>query len=144
MGVAVVVAIGVGIAVASQVAIVGRASRSIHPLTVSLALQASGVLIAIGWAVWSRTWPQITEVAREWWWIPLGVLGWGIVAALGFSAARMGASSTLAIVIASQLIAALLLDRLVGRIEISFQAAAGALVLIFGVLLVTSSARSTL
>jgi transporter family-2 protein len=107
-------------------------------------LQASGVLIAIGWAVWSRTWPQITEVAREWWWIPLGVLGWGIVAALGFSAARMGASSTLAIVIASQLIAALLLDRLVGRIEISFQAAAGALVLIFGVLLVTSSARSTL
>jgi transporter family-2 protein len=143
MGVAIVVAIGVGIAVASQVAIVGQASRSIHPLTVSLALQASGLLIAIGWAIWSRTWPQIAEVAQQWWWIPLGVLGWGIVAALGFSAARMGASSTLAIVITAQLIAALLLDRFVGRIEVSFQAAAGALLLVVGALLITSSARSS-
>ena len=51
MGVAVSVAIGVGLAIVVQVAIVGQASRAIHPLTVSLALQASGLLIGVGFEI---------------------------------------------------------------------------------------------
>jgi len=119
MGVAVAVAIGVGLAIAVQVAIVGQASRTIHPLTVSLALQASGLLIGIR----------------------LGAVGLGVVAALGFSASRLGASTTLAIVIAAQLLAGLLLDQFSGRIEIGVSESLGASLLIAGVLVLTAPWR---
>ncbi|MFV2063393.1 MAG: DMT family transporter [Chloroflexota bacterium] len=141
MGVAVAVAIGVGIAIAAQVAIVGQASRVIHPLTVSLALQASGLLVGISWAVWSRTWPQLTGVVTQWWWLPLGALGLGVVAALGFSASRLGVNSTLAMVIASQLFAGLLLDHFSGRIEMGLSQSFGASLLVVGVLVLTAPWR---
>jgi uncharacterized membrane protein YdcZ (DUF606 family) len=141
MGVAFVVAIGVGLAIAVQVAIVGQTSRLIHPLVISVALQASGLLVGIAWAIWSRSWPQITDVVHLWGWIPLGAVGWGIVAALGFSAARLGASTTLAIVIAAQLIAALLLDQATGRVEMGVHQPAGALLLIVGVVLIAAPWR---
>jgi transporter family-2 protein len=141
MGVAVAVAIGVGLAIAVQVAIVGQASRAIHPLTVSLALQASGLLIGVGWAVWSRAWPQIAEVVVQWWWLPLGAVGLGVVAALGFSASRLGVSTTLAIVIAAQLLAGLLLDQFSGRIGIGLSESLGAALLIAGVLVLIAPWR---
>jgi hypothetical protein len=40
----------VGIGIALQVAIVGRASNTAHPLAVSLALQVAGVAVAGAWA----------------------------------------------------------------------------------------------
>jgi transporter family-2 protein len=142
VGVAIVVAIGVGVAIAVQVAILGQASRAIHPLTVSLALQASGLLIGIGWAVWSRTWPQITDVVVQWWWLPLGAIGLGVVGALGFSASRLGASTTLAVVIAAQLTAGLLLDQVSGRNVMGISESGGLVLLLGGVLLIIAPWRS--
>jgi uncharacterized membrane protein YdcZ (DUF606 family) len=137
MGIAILIAVGVGVGIAAQVSIVGQASRSIHPLVVSLALQASGLLVATVWAAWTQSWPPVVEVVRQWWWIPLGLLGWGLVAALGFAAARLGASPTLAVVIAAQLIAALALDRLGGRADLDIHNLAGAALLCIGVVLIT-------
>lgn len=142
MGIAIFVAVGVGIGIAAQVSIVGQASRTIHPLAVSLALQASGLLVAVGWAAWTQAWPSAIEVVRHWWWIPLGLLGWGLVAALGFASARLGASSTLAVVIAAQLITALLLDRLGGRGDLGLPHLAGLALLIGGVVLITTPSSS--
>jgi uncharacterized membrane protein YdcZ (DUF606 family) len=141
MGVAIIVAVGIGLAVAAQAAILGGASRSIHPLAVSLALQASGLLVGAIWALWDRTWPQVGEVIGAWWWIPLGALGWGIVAALGFSSARLGASITLAIVVAAQVIGALVLDVASGRVETGLHQPVGAALLVGGVILITAPWR---
>ncbi len=62
--------------------------------------------------------------------------------ALGLAASRLGASTTLAIVISSQLLAALLLDRLSGRVELGLQSLTGVGLLLAGALLVTASGRS--
>jgi hypothetical protein len=87
--------VGVGIAV--QVAIVGRASNTAHPLAVSLALQIAGVAVAGAWATINGTWSDVAIVARLWWWVPLGVGGWIVVAALGFAASRVGVAGVLSI-----------------------------------------------
>jgi uncharacterized membrane protein YdcZ (DUF606 family) len=134
---AVVVALIVGSAIAVQVAIVGRASRALHPLVISLALQVAGLIVGLGWLLWSRTWPQLPQVIGQWWWLPLGVVGWVVVAALGFSAARLGTSTTLAIVIGAQLIVGLILDQAAGRLELGAPQVLGATLLVTGAVLVS-------
>jgi uncharacterized membrane protein YdcZ (DUF606 family) len=137
MSSAIAVALVVGSAIAVQVAIVGRASRVLHPLVISLALQAAGLLIGLGWVLWSRTWPQLSSVIGQWWWLPLGLVGWVLVAALGFSAARLGTSATLAIVISAQLIVGLGLDRVAGELDIAAPQVLGAALLVLGAVLVS-------
>lgn len=74
------------------------------------------------------------------WKLRLGALGWGIVAALGFSASRLGASTTLAVVVAAQIVAALVLDQIAGRVDIGIRQPVGVLLLVGGVLLVATRA----
>ena len=140
MGSAVGIAVGIGIAVAIQVAVVGQASRVAHPLAISFGLQMSGVLVGAIWIVHQRTWPDVWGLTVEWWWLPLGALGWGIVAALGFSAARLGASATLALVVAAQVLTALDLDELRSQVNLNFRHLLGIVLLVAGVVLI--SARS--
>lgn len=134
---AVIVALVVGSAIAVQVGIVGRASRTLHPLVISLALQAAGLLVGLGWLLWSRTWPQLPQVIGQWWWLPLGIAGWVLVAALGFSAARLGASATLALVIGAQLVVGLGLDQAAGELEIAAPQVLGAVLLVSGAVLIS-------
>lgn len=134
---AVAVALIVGSAIAVQVAIVGKASRALHPLVISLAPQVAGLIVGLGWLLWSRTWPQLPQVIGQWWWLPLGIVGWVVVAALGFSAARLGTSATLAIVIGAQLIVGLILDQAAGRLELGTPQVLGATLLVAGALLVS-------
>ncbi|MEX1296690.1 MAG: DMT family transporter [Candidatus Limnocylindrales bacterium] len=136
MSVGILVALVTGVAIASQVAIVGRTSARVHPLAISFALQASGLLVGFGWVFWSRSWPSVGEVLRAWWWIPLGVVGWVVVAALGFSSARVGTGATLALAITAQVITGLTLDRLSGSFELGLPQIAGALLLVAGAVLV--------
>lgn len=137
MPTAVFVALLVGSAIAVQVAIVGRASRALHPLVISLALQLAGLLVGLGWLFWSRTWSQLPQVIAQWWWLPLGIAGWVLVAALGFSAARLGTGATLAIVVGAQLVVGLLLDQAVGRLELGTPQVLGATLLVAGAVLVS-------
>ncbi len=137
MGIAITVAVFVGISIAVQVLLVGGASRSVHPLSVSLALQGAGLLAGAAWATWRHSWPSVTSVVGLWWWLPIGALGWGIVAALGYSAARLGTSTTLAIVVGAQLVAGLILDLALGHTEFRVQQPIGVLLLTVGALLVT-------
>lgn len=138
MGIAIGVAVGIGIAVAIQVAVLGHASRTWHPLSISLALQLAGALGGAIWALHQRAWWELWQVTAQWWWLVLGVAGWGIVAALGFSAARVGVSLTLAVVVSAQLLAALILDQVMGRIELGARHPVGAALLVAGVLLIQS------
>jgi uncharacterized membrane protein YdcZ (DUF606 family) len=140
MGSWVVVAAAIGMAVGVQVTVLGEASRRFHPLTISLALQIAGVLVGGVWAIHQRAWSDILEVSLQWWWLPLGAIGWGIVAALGFAAARGGISATLAVVIGSQLVTGLALDQTIGKLDLSVRHLVGVALLVVGVVLV--SARS--
>ena len=138
MGVAVLIAIGVGLAIAVQASILGSASRSVHPLTVSFALQVAGVLLGLAWVGYSRAWSSVLEVIWQWWWLPLGLIGLVVVAALGFSSARIGALQTLALVVAAQLIAALALDLFNGAIYVDIRQPAGVALVVGGVLLISA------
>jgi len=132
------VTVVVGIAVAIQVAVVGRSSRTIHPLAISLALQISGLLVGGIWALTQQSWQQVGAVSVQWWWIPLGALGWIIVAALGYASAKLGVTTTLALVVAAQLVAGLALDQANGQLALTAKHPVGAVMLVAGVILIAS------
>lgn len=133
----VVVAVFVGVAIAVQVAILGRASRYAHPLSISLALQAAGLIVGSVWVLARGSWDEVGSVAVQWWWIPVGALGWAIVAALGFASQRIGASTTVALVVSAQLIAGLVADRVTGDVALSIRHPLGISLLILGVVLIS-------
>ena len=136
MPLGILVALVTGVAIGVQVTIIGRTSARVHPLAISLALQLSGVLVGFAWVAWSRSWPGVAEVARLWWWIPLGLVGWVVVGALGFSSARLGTGATLALAITAQVTTGLLLDRSSGALELGPSQLTGAVLLVAGAALV--------
>lgn len=125
----------IGVGIGLQVAIVGKTASSINPLTVSLALQVSGVVVAGLWAWRNDQWGDVVRVAGTWWWIPLGVGGWAIVAALGYSANRIGIASTLAVSIGAQLATGLVVDSLRDG-TLNTRAALGATLVVIGAIVV--------
>jgi transporter family-2 protein len=129
----------VGIGIAIQVAIVGRASSSAHPLAVSLALQIAGVTVAGVWATVNGAWSDVAGVARLWWWIPLGVGGWIVVAALGFAANRVGVAAVLALSISAQLITGLGIDATIGTSLVGSRSFLGVILVLSGVILTTTA-----
>jgi transporter family-2 protein len=137
---AVLVAVLTGVAIATQASVLGSAGRRINPLSVSLALQLSGVLVGLLWLAWSRSWGEVVDVARAWWWIPLGLLGLVVVAAIGYSGARLGALATLALLVAAQLVTGLLLDLRTGSVMLDWRQPLGILLVLGGTVLI--SARS--
>jgi uncharacterized membrane protein YdcZ (DUF606 family) len=129
----------VGIGIAVQVAIVGRASSSAHPLAISLALQVAGVAVAGVWATFNGAWSDVAGVARLWWWIPLGVGGWIVVAALGFAANRVGVAAVLALSVGAQLIAGLGIDAAVGTSLVGTRSILGVALVLSGVIVMTTA-----
>lgn len=129
----------VGIGIAVQVAIVGRASNTAHPLAVSLALQIAGVAGAGAWATINGSWSEVAMVARQWWWIPLGIGGWIVVAALGFAASRIGVAAVLALSVGAQLIAGLVIDAATGTNLVGARSFFGAALVVSGVITMTTA-----
>jgi transporter family-2 protein len=136
-GVVVAVIIGIGIAV--QVSVLGRTASDTNPLTVSLALQRSGVAVAAVWATSRGAWADVFAVGRYWWWIPLGAGGWILVAALGFASNKIGVAATLALSVAAQLVAGLLIDSATGTHRLSATPALGAALILGGAILVVAA-----
>jgi uncharacterized membrane protein YdcZ (DUF606 family) len=110
MALAVVVALVVGATIALQAATISRLSNAINPLTISLSLLVSGLLVGGVWAILHSVWTDIATVGRQWWWLPLGAAGWLIVGALGWTSERLGVAQALALVIGAQLSTALVID----------------------------------
>jgi transporter family-2 protein len=132
----IVVAVLVGIGIAVQVSILGRSSADTSPLTISLALQLSGVAVAAVWATGRGTWTEVLTIPRHWWWIPLGAGGWALVAALGFAASRIGVASTLALSVTAQLVAGSIADAVSGTGNVSRTSVLGTAMAVAGVTLV--------
>ncbi|NIA24781.1 MAG: hypothetical protein GWP04_04365 [Gammaproteobacteria bacterium] len=128
----------VGMGIALQVALVGRASSNAHPLAVSLALQLSGVAVAATWATTSGAWSDVAAVTRLWWWIPLGIGGWVVVAALGFASSRVGVAAVLAVAVGAQLISGLAIDAATGTSLVGPRSFLGVAVILSGVIMLTT------
>jgi uncharacterized membrane protein YdcZ (DUF606 family) len=139
MGSAVLVAVVVGVAIAVQVALLGSASERLHPLGVSLALQLAGVFAGALWVTATNGWQVVLAAMRFWWWIPLGVLGWLLVAALGFASSRIGITATLGLSVAVQLLVGLGIDVTRGRVVLGARPLIGMLLLAGGVVLALPS-----
>jgi uncharacterized membrane protein YdcZ (DUF606 family) len=137
MGSAIFVAVAVGVAIAVQVAVVGRASHDVHPLVVSTILQIAGMSGGILWVLHRHVWAELGAVAIRWWVLPLGLAGWGIVAALGFSSSRLGVSTTLVLVVATQLVAGLLVDLSTGAIALDLRQPFGVALVVGGTLVLS-------
>lgn len=137
MGNAFVVAIAVGIAIAAQVAVVGRVSQDFHPLAVSTILQIAGVVSGLLWVLHRQAWTEIGALALRWWVLPLGLAGWGIVAALGFASARLGVSATLVLVVATQLVAGLLINLSTGDVVLGMRQPLGVVLVVCGAVILT-------
>jgi uncharacterized membrane protein YdcZ (DUF606 family) len=135
MGSALLVAVAVGLIVAVQVALLGDVTRRLHPLAVSVVLQVAGVVGGLVWAAVTHTWADVVAVTRSAWWVPLGVAGWLLVAALGFSSARIGVVATLGVSVAVQLAAGLAFDAVTGRVAVGPRPILGVLLLAVGVAL---------
>lgn len=144
MGSTFAIAVGLGAAIAVQVAVLGRASADSHSLVVSLALQISGTLIGLIWMLHHQSWPVLVRVGLQWWWLPLGVLGWGVVGALGHVSARLGTGITLVVVVTAQLVAGLVIDLATGRVSPSVYQPVAVVLLVAGVLLLTRAEATDL
>jgi transporter family-2 protein len=136
MGSALLVAVAVGVAVAVQVAVLGGVTRRMNPLGVSLALQVAGVVAGALWATAAGGWQVVPSAMRSWWWVPLGVVGWILVAALGYASGRIGVTVTLGVAVAVQLVVGLLFDVVRGQTVFGPRPLVGVLLLVAGVGLV--------
>ena len=137
MGSALVVAAVIGAAIAIQVGIVGRTGERFNVLSVSTVLQVGGVAAGIVWLAVRSGWGEVAAIARLWWWFPLGVVGWLLVAGLGFASARVGVATALAIAVTSQLSVGLAIDSGVG-LRVGAQGLLGLVLLVAGTVLVTT------
>jgi len=140
MGSAYAVATLIGVGVAVQVAILGRSTGSYHPLAISAALQLAGLLAGTLWMVSQRAWSDVTSVVALWWWVPLGALGWLLVAALGYASNRIGVATTLALAVASQLLVGLGVDVRSGAADLGARPISGTVLLVVGLILITGRA----
>lgn len=140
MTVPLLVALAIGAAIALQAATVGQLSGEVHPLTISLALLLSGVAVASTWATVRHAWPEVLAVTGRWWWLPLGIVGWVIVAALGWTANRLGVAVALAVVVGSQLTVGLVVDTVRGTGMVSWRAAGGVVLVVAGAALLSVNA----
>ena len=135
-GVLVAALVGVGIAV--QVRILGSSSSELHPLSVSFALLLAGMLAGLAWTTARGEWGSVGEVAGSWWWIPLGVGGWLVVAALGHASSQIGVAATLAVSIATQLAVGLTFDATSASGHASGTAVVGVVLVVAGAVLVAT------
>ncbi len=137
MGSALLVAAVIGAAIAIQVSIVGRTGERFNLLAISTVLQMAGLVAGIVWIAVRSGWGEIAAITRLWWWFPLGVIGWLLVAGLGFASARVGVATALAIAMTSQLSVGLAIDSGAG-LPVGAQSLLGLVLLVAGTVLVTT------
>lgn len=135
----VLVALGIGAAIALQATAVSSLTSTVHPLAISLALLASGILVASSWATARQAWPETLAVVGHWWWLPLGAVGWAIVAALGWTAGRLGVAVALALMVGSQLTVGLTIDVVRGTTAGGLRSVLGLAFVVVGTTLLSAS-----
>jgi len=140
-GAAAVLALGAGIAGAVQVAVMGRYGERVGTLEALAFTAALGALLAgVVLLVSRRTLSGYADAVAvpKWFWLG-AVLGVFVVGAITLAGAKIGATATVALLIAGQLGAAVAVDRFgwfgVEKVAVTWPRVAGVALLAVGALL---------
>lgn len=87
----------------------------------------------------SRVEPVALAVVGHWWWLPLGAVGWAIVAALGWTVGRLGVAVALALIVGSQLTVALTIDLARGTTTGGLRRVVGVALVVVGATLLSAA-----
>ena len=129
-----------GLLIAAQVTIMGRNAPRVGPFTVALLVHMGGMMIALTVMLLRRGWTEAAESAAGGWWIVPGIAGFFILSCLSLASARVGAAVALALSVATQLAAGLVLDSRLGVAPINLKATAGIVLIVGGTYLVAARA----
>jgi uncharacterized membrane protein YdcZ (DUF606 family) len=129
-----------GVAIALQVALVGRAAETRSAIAIAMFVQLGGLVAALTILVLRGRFGEITAAAGiPWLWIPAGIAGTIIVSSLASASSQIGVAAALGVSVAVQLAASLAWDvrwQLVAR---PTQAAVGIVLLGAGAWLVATA-----
>jgi transporter family-2 protein len=132
---------GMGVAVqATLLSIIGRRVGVLSATTMAAVVGLVGIAVAT--VLTARTLGGVAAAFRQpaWLWIPAGLLGIAILAVLTFSRPHLGTFGVIALLIAGQLAASVLIDSLglfgVDRVPLSVSRMAGLALLAAGAALV--------
>lgn len=127
-----------GILIAAQVTIMGRNAPRVGPFTVALLVHVGGLVIALAVMLLRRGWGEAVQSAAGGWWVVPGIAGFFILSCLSVASARVGAAVALALSVATQLAAGLVLDARLGVAPINLKATAGIVMIVAGTYLVAA------
>lgn len=127
-----------GLVIAVQVTIMGRNAPAVGPFMVALLIHIGGLITAILVITLRRNWGDVMTSAAGGWWIVPGIGGFFILSSLSLASARVGAAVALALSVATQLGASLLLDSRLGIAPVTLKAASGIVMIVAGTYLVVS------
>jgi transporter family-2 protein len=136
VGVGIALAVGIGLLIGVQVTLLGRASERFDILAFTLMTQVGGFAVGLAIVLARGLLPQVAVAARSWWWVLLGATGITIITGIGVAASRAGIATTLALMVAAQLLLGLWLDAQRGAVL--GRAGLGAALLVAGAYLITS------
>lgn len=131
-----------GLLIATQVTIMGRNAPRVGPFTVALLVHVGGLVIALVVMFLRRGWGEAMESAAGGWWVIPGIAGFFILSCLSLASARVGAAAALALSVATQLGAGLLLDSRLNIAPINLKATAGITLIVAGTYLVAARASA--
>lgn len=136
----VLLAVAAGVAIAVQVALVGRAADTRSPIAIAMFVQLAGVGSALAILLLRGRWGEITDtVAVAGLWLPAGLAGTVIVASLAGASTQIGVAAALGVSVAVQLTASLAWDTRESLVARPLQALAGVVLLAVGAWLVTTA-----
>lgn len=129
-----------GVAIALQVALVGRAADTRSPLAIAMYVQLSGFLAALAVLAVRGRLAEVTAAATVvGLWVPAGLAGTVIVASLASASAQVGVATALGVSVAVQLAASLAWDARSALVMRPAQAVVGVVLLSAGAWLVATA-----
>lgn len=136
----VLLAVAAGIAIAVQVALVGRAADRASALALTMWVQLGGAAAALAIILVRGKVADIGDSGvLAWAWLPAGVCGTIIVSALATATTQVGVATALSVSVAVQLAASLLWDHQQGLLERPLQALVGVVLLSAGAVVVATA-----
>lgn len=136
----VLLAVAAGVCIALQVALIGRGAETRSALAIAMFVQGGGFLAALTVLVLRGRFADITEtVGIVGIWLPAGVAGTVIVAALASASSQVGVATALGVSVAVQLTASLGWDLRQDIVGKPVQALAGVVLLGVGAWLVATA-----
>ena len=107
---AILAAVAAGVAVTLQAQMLGTLEQRIGPLAAAALTFASGGLVSL--VILGIVRPDLSAWRAAPWWAWLGgTIGLGLIVGISFSIPRIGVTPTLSVVIASQVIVAVILEQ---------------------------------